>query len=194
MPKTSRTKQVARAKNAGKAALLKKTAKAAAPTLATEAVKILLSRTDDEEIMEYLADAPKVLTEAQNAQLLEIFRELGLDSAVKEAEGLVNEPQKDIHCVRCHKVYTERENGKDACRITHDKWELDDWEMERRPDGTRRGGEWKWYCDVCDIGVSHSDPHPPDICFKGPHTADAMEVQYGCTTETCEERHCDGQV
>ena len=194
MPNPSRAKQLARAKDAGKVDSLKKTTKPTVSKPATETVKILLSRTEDAEILECFSDAATLLTETQNAQLLKIFRKLGLESAVEEAEGLLLEPKEDVHCVRCHQAYTEHGNGKDACRITHENWNLDDWEMERRPNGKRWGGEWVWVCDVCDGEVSHNDPHPPDICFKGPHTTDVMEVQYGCTTETCAERHCSNTV
>ncbi|KZT29499.1 hypothetical protein NEOLEDRAFT_1175180 [Neolentinus lepideus HHB14362 ss-1] len=91
-------------------------------------------------------------------------------------------PPPLLHCVRCHRDYTEVENDDRSCLIAHDD---DSAEVERvgpkgkGPSAAGNGGyETLWGC--CGRTVEgDGDMGPPDgWCYEGKHTADVKRARF----------------
>ncbi|KAG8767618.1 hypothetical protein FRC12_006151 [Ceratobasidium sp. 428] len=102
-----------------------------------------------------------------------------------------------LHCVRCHKSYSEPSNHRSACKIEHS--------MELEMDS----GENARYCfsfPCCDEKLETDYPDGSEVdmlsefCFRGLHTTDEEEVEeyYDAKRRsgnkgvpTCEEVGCN---
>ncbi|EPQ58893.1 hypothetical protein GLOTRDRAFT_69896 [Gloeophyllum trabeum ATCC 11539] len=91
-------------------------------------------------------------------------------------------PPPLLHCVRCHKDYTEVENDDRSCLIAHDD---DSAEVERvgakgkgRAAAGTGGYETLWGC--CGKTVEgDGDMGPPDgWCYEGKHTTDIKRARF----------------
>ena len=151
-----------------------------------QTLQILLANTSDAELAKHLSAAPAACTPAQLKALLSVLKTLGMD--VASARALASAPStasasKRLHCVRCHSKYTEKENGLKACVITHEDMDPGQEFMGGRPH------EYKYTCYGCGHWV-YDDDTWPKVCFQGKHTTKPEEVNYGTTTEECEDRGC----
>ncbi|KAG8701334.1 hypothetical protein FRC09_005429 [Ceratobasidium sp. 395] len=76
-----------------------------------------------------------------------------------------------LHCVRCHKQYTEPTNYESACAVEHG----------RDADSEKIGvGMYRFTFSCCGEVVENSsfDLSIGDFCFVGSHTTDEEEVDY----------------
>ena len=136
-----------------------------------------------------LQGAPTRLSNKQGLALLEALQVLEFD--VEEARDLAQDrnPQ-DVHCLRCHASYKERDNNKRSCDVRHD----------REPDTTDDiFGNWRETCTSCGwISEDDGDPCPemPLYCYRGMHTADPYIVcqEYGTTIKSCKKLRCGQDI
>ena len=158
-------------------------AKAATATVedTAQTLQILLANISESELAKHLSAAPTACTPAQLKSLLSILKTLGMD--VASARALSTASAADpLHCVRCHKTYTEKKNGLKACVITHDG--VDAEFVGRWPH------EYLYECGQCGLSMYDDEGEFPEVCFEGRHTTDPEEVEYGGTTEECEDIGC----
>ena len=102
-------------------------------------------------------------------------------------------PPPQLHCVRCHKDYTEVENTDRSCLVAHDD---DSAEVERvgRNSETRRTAEGTsyetlWGCcgKITEGDGSHG---PPDgWCYEGHHTVRFVYHSLACRLTMYTARH-----
>ncbi|CCL98263.1 uncharacterized protein FIBRA_00257 [Fibroporia radiculosa] len=94
-------------------------------------------------------------------------------------------PPPRLHCVRCHKDYTEVDNDDRSCLVPHDDESA---EVERVGRNANRGGrsagdpgttyETIWGC-CGKVTEGNGDQGPPDgWCYEGKHTTDTKRARF----------------
>jgi hypothetical protein len=121
--------------------------------------------------------AEQHLSRSEVKEMLDLLCKMGL--RVEDAIRLVKE---DMHCVRCHETYVERENNDTACLIDHDLF---------KHEGERG---FRITCESChsEYGTAGIIDGPKGgICFMGEHTTRPDKASYDNeNTLTCKEIGC----
>ncbi|GJE87413.1 hypothetical protein PsYK624_034960 [Phanerochaete sordida] len=91
-------------------------------------------------------------------------------------------PPPRLHCVRCHKDYTEVENDDRSCLVPHDDESA---EVERVGRGgherkTKEGTEYEtlWGCCGKTTEGDGSQGPPDGWCYEGKHTTDVKRARF----------------
>lgn len=151
----------------------------------------LLDHNQSSSLHLVLAQRAKAhLSVAEVQELLTLLEKMGF--GVEDAEDLV-EDKEELHCVRCHETYFERDNVGSPCLIEHEVF---------NGEGTRWGPDiYRYTCESCgedgmEDGAGNGIDWPNHgICYEGEHTTDPDEVDYDDdNTLTCEAHGCLHEV
>ncbi|KIY68389.1 hypothetical protein CYLTODRAFT_489769 [Cylindrobasidium torrendii FP15055 ss-10] len=90
-------------------------------------------------------------------------------------------PPPRLHCVRCHKFYTEVENDDRSCVVAHD----DDSALVERV-----GGQYETLYECCGKTVEgEGDMGPPDgYCYEGRHTIDLRRARFRADSSIADDK------
>lgn len=93
-------------------------------------------------------------------------------------------PPPPLHCVRCHKDYTDTENNDRSCRIPHEENDCDiSWV------GGYGDSEYVTTYVCCGIMVEgEGDDGPPGWCFVGMHTTDIKRARFREDADTDDDK------
>jgi hypothetical protein len=160
---------------------------AATQSGATAVLTYLLNNTHPEDLHDRISKAVhgRMMLPADVENLLSSLQTAGV---VTSAACAAVEDNTLRHCVRCHSVYIERNNGLKACVVWHDPPRL---MKTDRP--VKDSPVYKHFYPCCnqmtDVGGSLG-PFPHSV---GRHTTLAASVRFNKTNIlTCEERKCGG--
>ncbi|QRV90994.1 hypothetical protein RhiJN_19012 [Ceratobasidium sp. AG-Ba] len=124
--------------------------------LSKKEIQARLSQCREGEIVKALRDAVK---KATPTELHTIESLLG---------PLLQEATTQLHCVRCHREYTEASNNKSACTTDHDP---------EQANCSRYGRRWVHTFGCCGKDTVSDDfddwgNGKNSVCFRGSHTTD----------------------
>ncbi|KAI0265822.1 hypothetical protein BC834DRAFT_154263 [Gloeopeniophorella convolvens] len=92
-------------------------------------------------------------------------------------------PPPLLHCVRCHKNYTDVENTGRACYVQHD----DDEPEYELAYNYRSKWQTRWRC--CDRAVDGYDGDEPEGgCFEGMHTTDRKRARFRADADSDDDK------
>ncbi|THH11040.1 hypothetical protein EW146_g8180 [Bondarzewia mesenterica] len=100
-------------------------------------------------------------------------------------------PPPLLHCIRCHKDFTEVENADRSCLVPHDD---DSAEVERvgraRKNTLAEGPEYETLWGCCGKTVEgDGDQGPPDgWCYEGKHTTDIKRARFRADSTLADDK------
>ncbi|KAJ3518345.1 hypothetical protein NMY22_g13726 [Coprinellus aureogranulatus] len=156
------------------------------PSSAAQALNFFLNSMTPEVFVTRLRSVtdPAMGYSSEDIQsLLDGLANVGFDRAVAQSQKVVEaEDQDDLHCVRCHKTYLERDNGVEACKIEHTHTFTVAAFSSLSPSA---------HCKNCG-----QVPPPSAVvgkpCIVARHTTNPKEVGKTTLVKRCEEMGCNG--
>lgn len=150
-----------------------------------EILSIFLSKIRAHDLHSRLRGAPgrKGSSSADIKALLDVLSRLGFPEVRWARSATVN--QEELHCVRCHTTYKEKNNTTKSCRIDHD---YENYEHSM--------GGVEYTCDCCGATsfeeTAGNGFDEETYCFIGEHTTDEDDIDYEeINSESCKESGCD---